>query len=86
MSNNKLPINYPKISKVTFLEEKNVTYMQSILTYILVNYSLGAQRNVCLRNSIWVAEREFEPAIRYVRTYKSRIFKRSIPTLPEEVQ
>lgn len=27
MSNNKLCINYPKISKAIFLEEKNVTYI-----------------------------------------------------------
>lgn len=34
-----------------------------MITYILVDYSLTAQRNVCLRNSIWMAERESESAI-----------------------
>lgn len=63
MSNNKLYINYPKIPKAIFLEEKNVTYMYSIITYILVDYSLTAQRNVCLINSIWMAERESESAV-----------------------
>lgn len=46
-----------------FPRRKNVTYMQSIIIYILVDYSLGAQRNVCLKNSIWMAERESQSAV-----------------------
>lgn len=37
--------------------------MQSIITYILRDYSLGAQRNVPLKKSIWMAERESESAV-----------------------
>lgn len=36
--------------------------MQSFITYILVDYSLGAQRNVSLKKIIWMAERESESA------------------------
>lgn len=32
--------------KAIFPGEKNVIYMQSFMTYILVDYTLGAQRNV----------------------------------------
>lgn len=54
-----------KLSKNTqsnFPGKKNVTYMQTyvcIVTYILVGYSLGAQRNVLLKR-IWMAGRESE--------------------------
>lgn len=37
--------------------------MQSIITYILVDYSLRAQRNVSLKKSIWMAELESESAV-----------------------
>lgn len=55
-----------KLSKTiqsNFPGEKNVPYMQNIITYILRDYSLGAQRNVPLKKSIWMAERESESAV-----------------------
>lgn len=39
------------------------TYTQGTITYILIDYRLGAQRNVCLRNRIWMVEREAESAV-----------------------
>lgn len=68
--------NLPKNIQSNFSGRKNVIYMQSIITYILVDYSLGAQRNVCLKNSTWVAEKESESAVSDMLEfcYKFRIF------------
>lgn len=51
-----------KNNQSNFPGRKNVTYMPSTITHILVDYSLGAQ-NVCIKNSTWMAERESEPAV-----------------------
>lgn len=80
--------NLPKNIQSNFSGRKNVIYMQSIITYILVDYSLGAQRNVCLKNSTWVAERIWVSSFRYVRILLQvwDFLKVELLILPEEVE
>lgn len=50
-----------KLSKTiqsNFPGEKNVPYMQNIITYILRDYSLGAQRNVPLKKKVFGWQKE----------------------------
>lgn len=62
--------------------------MQNIIAYILTDYSLGAQRNMCWRNSIWMAERESESAVPDVRIQLQvwDLFKVASLVLPAKVQ
>lgn len=43
--------------------KKNTTQIQSIITHVLVHYSLGTQKNVWIKNSISMAENECESAV-----------------------